>query len=61
MSSGPVLATRFESSLRRGIVKDLTGMNPSERAAASTFLRVMVAPRRGSPVMSAFSGVGESS
>ena len=46
--------------LPSGIVKDLTGMNPSERAAASTFPRVMGAPGR-SPVMSAFAGCGESS
>ncbi len=53
------LRSRHHSQIVRpsGSVNDFTGVNPSVRAAASTFQRVIVAPPGGgSPVTSAFLG-----
>jgi hypothetical protein len=59
---GPGSRHQSRILLPSGIVNDRTGVNPTERAAASTLLRVIVAPPGGgSPVTSAFSGFGESS
>jgi hypothetical protein len=53
---------QIESFLPSGILNRFTGANPSERAAASTFERVIVAYgwRGRSLIMSAFSICGQS-